>query len=145
MSVTCDRSVVFSGYSGFLHKCNWPPRYNWNIAECGHNLNHTLKKLLWMICAIQLASVLIGLYLGITQLLLNKIYVRICKSRTFLRLGVRVMVFNATFNNISVISPRSVLLVKETRVPGETRQPVASHWHLLSHNIVSSIPYHERD
>jgi hypothetical protein len=65
--------------------------------------------------------------------------------RTFLRLGVRVMVFNATFNNISVISPRSVLLVKETRVPGETRRPVASHWHLLSHNIVSSIPYHERD
>ena len=32
---------------------------------------------------------------------------------------VRVMVFNATFNNISVISRRSVLLVEETRVPGE--------------------------
>ena len=30
---------------------------------------------------------------------------------------VRVMVFNATFNNISVISRRSVLLVKETGVP----------------------------
>jgi hypothetical protein len=29
------------------------------------------------------------------------------------------MVFNATFNNISVISWRSVLLVEETRVPGE--------------------------
>jgi hypothetical protein len=46
-------------------------------------------------------------------------------------------VFNATFNNISVISPRSVLLVKETRVPGETRRPVASHWHLLSHGQIS--------
>ena len=32
---------------------------------------------------------------------------------------VRVMVFNATFNNISVISWRSVLLVKETEVPRE--------------------------
>ena len=32
---------------------------------------------------------------------------------------VRVMVFNATFNNISVISWRSVLLVEETGVPGE--------------------------
>jgi hypothetical protein len=29
------------------------------------------------------------------------------------------MVFNATFNNISVISGRSVLLVEETRVPRE--------------------------
>jgi len=35
------------------------------------------------------------------------------------------MVFNATFNNISVISCRSVLLVEET-VPGENHQPVAS-------------------
>jgi len=29
-------------------------------------------------------------------------------------LGVRIMMFNATFNNISVISWRSVLLVEET-------------------------------
>ena len=38
MSVTCDRSVVFSGYSGFLHQ-NCPQRYNWNIFESGvkHN------------------------------------------------------------------------------------------------------------
>jgi hypothetical protein len=34
-------------------------------------------------------------------------------------LMVRVMVFNATFNNISVISWWSVLLVEETGVPGE--------------------------
>ena len=32
---------------------------------------------------------------------------------------VMVMVFKATFNNISVISWRSVLLVEETGVPGE--------------------------
>ena len=30
------------------------------------------------------------------------------------------MEFNATFNNISVISRRSFLLVEETGVPGET-------------------------
>jgi hypothetical protein len=29
-------------------------------------------------------------------------------------------VFNSTFNNISVISLRSILLVEETRVPGKT-------------------------
>ena len=37
------------------------------------------------------------------------------------------MVFNATFNNMSVISWRSVLLVKETRVPEENHRPVPSH------------------
>ena len=41
--------------------------------------------------------------------------------------GVRVMVFNATYNNIRVISWRSVLLVEDTRVPGENHRPIASH------------------
>ena len=54
------------------------------------------------------------------------------------------LVFNATFNNISVISWRSVLLVQETGVPGENHRPVASHWQILSHNVVSSTPRHER-
>jgi len=37
------------------------------------------------------------------------------------------LVFNSTFNNISVISWRSVLLVEETGVPRENHRPVASH------------------
>ena len=37
------------------------------------------------------------------------------------------MVFNATFNNISVIFWQFVLLVKETGVPRENHRPVASH------------------
>ena len=41
------------------------------------------------------------------------------------------MVFNATFNNISVISWRSVLLVEETGGPGENHRPVGSHWQTL--------------
>jgi len=40
---------------------------------------------------------------------------------------VRVMVFNATFNNISVISWRLVLLVEETGVARENNRPIASH------------------
>ena len=48
------------------------------------------------------------------------------------------MVFNGIFNNISDISWRSVLLVKETGVPGENHRPVASQ--TLSHNVVSSTP-----
>ena len=35
------------------------------------------------------------------------------------KVGVRVLVFNTTFNNNSVISGRSVLLVEETGVLGE--------------------------
>ena len=54
------------------------------------------------------------------------------------------MVFNATFKNISVISWRSVLLLKETVVPGENRRHVASHRQTLSHIIVWSTPRHER-
>ena len=42
----------------------------------------------------------------------------------------RVMVYNATFNNISAKLWRSILLVEETRVLGENRRPVASHYKL---------------
>ena len=41
---------------------------------------------------------------------------------------VIVMVFNATFNNISFISWLSVLLVDETGEPVENHRPVASYW-----------------
>jgi hypothetical protein len=37
------------------------------------------------------------------------------------------MMLNATFNNISAISWRLVLLVEETGVPGENHKPVARH------------------
>jgi hypothetical protein len=52
------------------------------------------------------------------------------------------MVFNTTFNNISVISLRSVLLVEEIGVPGENHWPAVIHWQALSHNVVSSTPHH---
>jgi len=55
------------------------------------------------------------------------------------------MVFNATFNNISVISWQSVLLVEKTGKPRENHRLATSHWQTLSHNIVSSMPCHERD
>ena len=45
------------------------------------------------------------------------------------------MVFNAIFNNISVISWRSVLLVEEIGVPLENHRPVASHRQTLSHIV----------
>ena len=42
-------------------------------------------------------------------------------------LFVCLMVLNATFNNISAISWRSVLLVEETGRVGENHRPVTSH------------------
>ena len=58
-----------------------------------------------------------------------------------------VMVFSATFNNISTtcISWCSELLVKETGVPRENHRPDASHWKISAHNGVSGTPSHERD
>jgi len=50
------------------------------------------------------------------------------------------MVFNATLNYISVISWRSVLLVEETGVLGETHRHATSHWQTLLRNVVSSTP-----
>ena len=51
----------------------------------------------------------------------------------------RFMVFNTTFNNISVILWQSVLLLEENGVPGETNLPTVSHWQTLSVNVVSYI------
>ena len=39
---------------------------------------------------------------------------------------------NATFSNISAISWRPVLVVKEAGVPGENRHPWTSNWKTLS-------------
>jgi hypothetical protein len=42
------------------------------------------------------------------------------------------MVFNATFNNMSVILLQALLLLEET---AENHWPVVSHWQTLSHNV----------
>jgi hypothetical protein len=57
---------------------------------------------------------------------------------------VSVMMFNVTFDNNSVISWWSVLLVEENRVSGENHRSAASHWQTLSHNVESRTPHHEQ-
>jgi hypothetical protein len=68
-----------------------------------------------------------NMHLKYTSILLTFSYVRNTRFK--------VMVFNATFNNISFISWQSVLLLEETRVPRE------NHWQTLSHNVVWSTPH----
>ena len=57
--------------------------------------------------------------------------------------SVRVMVFNATLNNISVMLWWSVLLLEETAVPGENHRPATSHEQTLLHNVVALKSQHE--
>jgi hypothetical protein len=59
--------------------------------------------------------------------------------------GFGYRALNITFNNISVISWRSVLLVEETGAHEQNHRPATSHRQILSHNVVSSTPRHERD
>jgi len=51
------------------------------------------------------------------------------------------MMFNATFNNISVISWWSFLLLEETGVPEENHRLVASHRQTLSQKVIQCIKY----
>ena len=71
--------------------------------------------------------------LDIEQLIINETF-----HTTIVITGVRVMVFNATFNSIAVIQWRIVLLVEETRVPGENTG--LSHatdklYHIMWHGV----------
>ena len=59
-----------------------------------------------------------------TQVNVKYIYNILTKLYIILKeLVLWFMVFNATFNNISVISWRSDLMVEETRVSGEIHRP----------------------
>ena len=55
------------------------------------------------------------------------------------RVGVRVMVFNATFNNIFYIVHVGVSFIGGENRSTWSKQPTCSHRHALSHNVVSSI------
>ena len=73
--MTCGRSVVFSGYFGFLHQ--WRPRYSWNIVERGVKQHMTLILNL-IFCPIILIFSLkqyIFLWLNILSYIYNKHFV----------------------------------------------------------------------
>jgi hypothetical protein len=69
-----------------------------------------------------------GSGLGIFLVLILCMLVMMQKKHISYR--VRVMVFNATFNNISVISRWSVLLVEETGVPGKKNSDLSQVYQL---------------
>ena len=52
---------------------------------------------------------------------------------------IRFIVFGVTFSNISAISCRPVLVMKETGVPGENHRLWASNWQSLSFAAASQV------
>ena len=56
------------------------------------------------------------------ELFMKKKKKNVKKQNYHFKEWIRVMVFKATFNNISAISWRAVLLVEETRVPRENQR-----------------------
>jgi hypothetical protein len=74
-----------------------------------------------ILCEISLVFIIFGLKAILMELFCG-LYALI-----YLYYLMNIMVFNVTFNNISVISWRSVLLIGENGVPGENHCPGASH------------------
>jgi len=98
----------------------------------------------WPVCHSFVSSFDITSRMIKDQVLRSWLVGQMCQEcKILVEAGISVMVFKATFNNISVISWLSVLLVEEAGVPGENHRPVASHWQTWSYNVVSSTPRHE--
>ena len=124
-----------------LIKCNlFSPWYNWNITHLALNYNHSLKHTRtcpqWQIY--------------VQKYTLKKLTCKKWKQtlklewkRGIVTCEIMVMVFNVTFNNISVIWWRSVSLVEETRVPGRKSPTCHKSLTTLSHNVVWNTPCHE--
>ena len=123
--------------------------YSWNIAESGVKHQKSYQSINQMfLCIIvkwgrftdpcQLPpEVCVHLIIRYLRVLMVCLYfIRFLLSPPPIGWVYWFMVFNATCNDISIISWLSVLLVEETGEPGENHQPVASHRQTLSHYIV---------
>jgi len=98
----------------------------YNIALLPGNIDWcevSLIQRIWTLCSfLQMSFFLNKIVINILRSwksLLPILSIALCRMVWF-------MVFNTTFNNISVISWQSVLLVQETRVPGENHRPAIS-------------------
>ena len=83
-------------------------------------MDHQDINLLLMKMVLKIHNTEGNLYITMLSSVQNiKLVLQIIKKMSGQWVRVRVMVFNATFNNISDISWQSVLLVDESRVPRE--------------------------
>jgi hypothetical protein len=124
------------GHLGFLNKKNLEGHLN---IITYNSMIHVVSEMLWDFKLLETINGLASLtkWWICLEEPTNIIPANIHSNRTnsFNCLFVCLMVLNATFNNISVVSWWSVLLVEETVGTGENHRPVASHWQTLSHNV----------
>ena len=117
MAVLLVWSIPWNSWHGLVGWCLMPM-----IAEL--QLYHGVNKLHQLISQILPWNVLnISLYFNKSKIILKKL------------VRVRIMVINAAFNNIAVISWRSVLLVEEPKECSKNQSSAARHWQTLSHSL----------
>ena len=117
--INWDKSLMLRNRSFLISEYLVQTKKKWFASSWGAPQLHAGLDKIWTLCRSWLRKEAVH---------------QICVRITFNFLGT--MVLNATFNNISVISWRSVLLVEETEVPGENHRPAVSHWETLPHNVV---------
>ena len=115
----CFIRFIFNSFKCFSFVLCYINRIKWNIffRPCAENSMYLFHKYI----SVKIEMVLLSGTCN-TEVLSIKSKWLISFKR------VRIMLFNATFNNISAISWLSVLLVEETRVPQNNNQPVGRHW-----------------
>ena len=114
-----NQKLYFISINGYkMHLVCYTTLVKWYDGHCFYK--HFYMWQYFMVCG-KTIHILVAEYMS-TEMIL-------CRGKTISSLQkvwlVWFMVFNATFNNISVISWWSVLLVEETVVPGENHRPFA--------------------
>jgi hypothetical protein len=123
--VTCDKSVVFSGYSGFI-KVYIP------IPISCRNIFRLCSK-----CQ---------KYFYVTHSQKNYWHFWLLYLYTFsIYENASLIIFSAESEYISTRYWYRNINFYKTRVPGENHRLVASLWQTLPYNVVSSTPVHELD
>ena len=86
-------------------------------------------RVIYLICLVQVTNTSFGKLLRNSRETRSYDYTQLFSRELMLNTGllVRVMVINATFNNNSVMSWESVLLVEETEYPEINHRPAACH------------------
>jgi hypothetical protein len=153
--VSWNLTQAIQHYSVCDEACQWlakvggflqfpPPWYNWSIVESGIKHYKPNHKPVFNRCD----NFFVKKSYKCSQTVLLLYILGLKPSQKFSEAQHGLVGFlesNTTFNNISVMSWQSVVLVEKTGGPGETHRPVTSHWQTWSHNVVLSTPRHEWD